>query len=76
MSGPPSSSWQLNGSATPLANGVQLTAATANQAGSAFYKTAVPTNNAQIDFDLNMSGGSGADGATFTLANPTAPATS
>jgi glucose/arabinose dehydrogenase len=73
---PPSAGWQLNGAAAAVPGGVQLTPATALTAGSTFYGTAVPSGNLKVDFDLTIAGGDGADGMTFTLADPTAPATS
>jgi Bacterial lectin/Abnormal spindle-like microcephaly-assoc'd, ASPM-SPD-2-Hydin len=68
--------WQLNGSSSlPSAGVLQLTPATANQAGSAFYPTAVSSSTLTAEFDATINGGSGADGLTFVLANPAAGAT-
>ncbi|MGO9880317.1 MAG: IPT/TIG domain-containing protein [Acidimicrobiales bacterium] len=70
---PVAGGWQLNGSAV-LNTGasppnLQLTAATNNEAGSAFYPTAVPGVGISAAFDVFIGSGSGADGLTFTLAN-------
>src|ERR1019366_5527408 len=70
---PVSGGWQLNGTAVlntaaSPAN-LQLTAATGQQAGSAFYPTAVPGVGISAAFDAYIGSGSGGDGLTFTLAN-------
>jgi hypothetical protein len=70
---PAAGGWQLNGSATLVASAsppnLQLTAATTNEAGSAFWPTAVPGVGISAAFDASIGSGSGADGLTFTLAN-------
>jgi glucose/arabinose dehydrogenase len=73
---PQGGGWQLNGAATLTTNGVRLTPATTTQRGSVFYGSTIPSANITAEFDINISGGNGADGMTFVLANPTAPATS
>lgn len=67
------SSLQLNGNASINGTVLQLTPNTANQAGTAFLKTAVPisTNTSfTTRFVFRMNGtGDGADGMTFVLQN-------
>ena len=70
---PVAGGWQLNGSAV-LNTGtsppnLQLTPATNNEAGSAFYPTAIPGVGISAAFDVFIGSGDGADGLTFTLAN-------
>ena len=73
---PAAGTWQLNGSATlPSAGVLQLTPATTNKAGTAFYKTAVSSATLTADFDATINSGTGADGLTFILGNPAAGAT-
>jgi hypothetical protein len=70
----PPASWQANGSATfpaSPAGSIQLTPATNNQRGSAFYASAVPTNGLTASFTAQMSGGTGGDGFTFALVDAT-----
>ncbi len=69
---PTAGGWQLNGSAVLSGADLQLTAATADQRGSAFWPTAVSSAGLSISFDAVIAGGDGADGMTLTLANPTA----
>src|SRR5207302_1714863 len=47
-----------------------MTPAQPNVAGSAFYANAVRTDGLTAGFNLNMSGGTGADGATFSFLDP------
>jgi hypothetical protein len=75
---PTAGGWQLNGSSTLVSSAsppnLQLTAATANQAGSAFWPTAVPGVGISAAFDASIGSGTGADGLTFTLADASATA--
>jgi hypothetical protein len=75
---PTAGGWQLNGSAalksTASPPNLQLTAATANQAGSAFWPTPVPSVGISAAFDASIGSGTGADGLTFTLADASATA--
>ncbi len=70
---PVAGGWQLNGSATLVTSttpsNLQLTAATTDQAGSAFWPTPVAGVGISAAFDASISSGSGADGLTFTLAD-------
>jgi hypothetical protein len=62
--------WQLNGTTTVNASTgtVQLTSATKLQAvGSAFYTAPMNTQNLTASFTAQLSGGTGADGLTFSL---------
>ncbi|MFN8036326.1 MAG: choice-of-anchor D domain-containing protein [Acidimicrobiia bacterium] len=70
---PTAGGWQFNGSAALSGSSLRLTPATANQAGSAFWPTVMSSTTLTADFDLTISGGTGADGMTFVLANPSAP---
>lgn len=65
---------QLVGNALQIGNKLQLTTATRNQSGNAFYKNPIAfitSNNELIDwsayFVFTMGGGSRADGITFIL---------
>ncbi len=73
---PTAGGWQLNGSATLVSSAsppnLQLTAATANQAGSAFWPKAVSGVGISAAFDASIGSGTGADGLTFTLADASA----
>lgn len=70
---PVAGGWQLNGSASLVTSAtpanLQLTPATTNQAGSAFWPTPVTGAGISAAFDASIGSGSGADGLTFTLAN-------
>ncbi len=74
--GPTAPGWVLGGTAIltsgngdPANNGwLRLTRATTNQAGFAYYNTAIPTDRGLvITFDYKAWGGTGADGTTFFL---------
>jgi Abnormal spindle-like microcephaly-assoc'd, ASPM-SPD-2-Hydin len=68
----PPVNWQVNGSATNAATGaIQLTPATNNVAGSAFYTTAVPTTGLSASFTAQLNGGTGGDGSTLALVDST-----
>ncbi len=73
---PTAGGWQLNGSSTLVSSAsppnLQLTAATANEAGSAFWPTPVPGVGISAAFDASIGSGTGADGLTFTLADASA----
>jgi hypothetical protein len=61
--------WDLNGSASLLAGGLQLTPDAASDAGSAFWTTAVASSDLNVSFTATLTGGTGGDGLTMTLAN-------
>ncbi len=68
---PTAGGWQLNGTAKLEAPNLVLTTATSNQAGSAFWPTAVNPANLNFEFTISIGGGTGADGQTFTIADAT-----
>jgi hypothetical protein len=64
----PGTGWDFNGSASLNDDGsVQLTPASDFEAGSAWYATPISVSSLTVSFELNMSGGSGADGITVDL---------
>jgi hypothetical protein len=70
---PSAGGWSINGTASLVTGGVQLTPNAQDQAGTAFWPTGVSSAKITADFDATIGGGSAADGLTFLLA---APATS
>ncbi len=64
-------SWTVNGAATTVANGVQLTPNATTVAGTAIASTPLPSNNLRICFDATITPG-GADGMTLMLLDPSA----
>jgi hypothetical protein len=66
----PGTGWRFNGSAAMHGSQVVLTPAQSDQAGSVFYSEPVSTDSLTAAFTLSMGGGTGADGATFTMLNP------
>jgi len=66
---PGKSGWQLNGTAVMVGSTLQLTAAKAGESGSAFWFTAVPSDNLNVSFVEEIGHGSGADGMTLALAD-------
>jgi hypothetical protein len=72
---PTSGGWTLNGSATISGPNLILTPNSANKAGSAFWPDPVVTNGFHVAFDETIDQGNGADGMTFTFADPAAGAT-
>lgn len=67
---PTAGGWQLNGSASIAGGGLQLTPAAAQQAGSGFWPTAVPSASLSVAFDATIDSGNGADGMTLALLDP------
>ena len=66
----PGASWDFNGSASLSSGSVELTPASTYQAGSAWYTTPISVpSSLTVSFEMNMSGGSGADGVTVDLLN-------
>jgi hypothetical protein len=62
--------WQRNGSATFAdASEVDLTPNSPSLAGSAFYKTVIPSGALHANFTVQFTGGNG-DGITFTMLDP------
>ncbi|GAA1979854.1 choice-of-anchor D domain-containing protein [Kitasatospora viridis] len=68
---PGAGGWQLNGSAQLAGDDLILTQATAYQTGSAVFPTPVLTSGLSASFTAVMGGGTGADGETFALLDPT-----
>ena len=64
--------WQRNGSASVSGSAVQLTPATATQAGSVIYTTAQASAALRVCFTADIGTGTGADGMTLLLLNPAA----
>ncbi len=72
---PSAGGWQLNGSAKLESPNLVLTTATANQAGSAFWPTALDPLGLNIEFTISIGGGSGADGLALVIGNAAKGAT-
>ncbi len=67
---PSGGKWQLNGSATLSAGSVVLTTARIRTAGSAIWPHPLRgITSLSASFDVQMDGGTGADGATFAMIN-------
>jgi hypothetical protein len=74
---PTGTGWSRNGSTAVNGSDLVLTAAGATgAAGSAFATSTVAAEGLDATFTAQIGGGTGADGLTFTLLDPTAPATS
>ncbi|WP_307623791.1 choice-of-anchor D domain-containing protein [Streptomyces sp. V3I7] len=67
---PGAGGWKLNGSARLSGGDLQLTQASANQAGSAVFPVPVLTDGLNAAFTTVIGGGTGADGLTFSLLDP------
>jgi glucose/arabinose dehydrogenase len=59
--------WQLNGSATPVACGIEITPPASDQAGSAFWSSPLPSSLVYASFDAFIGDGSGSDGMTLAI---------
>jgi hypothetical protein len=66
----PGGNWSFNGTAQMSGSDTVLTQAVTNQAGSVVYPVAVTTLGLHVQFNVQLSGGTGADGMTFALLNP------
>ena len=66
--------WQINGAASVSTTGLTMTPNVGNSAGTGFWPTALATANLRASFDITIDQGTGADGASFILGNPTAGA--
>ncbi|MFF7469446.1 choice-of-anchor D domain-containing protein [Streptomyces sp. NPDC008092] len=62
--------WQTNGSAVPSGDGVQLTPATSNKAGSAVYTKPLRTDGLRATFTAKFGPGTGGKGMTLALLDP------
>lgn len=68
---PTGAGWTLSGFAALSSTDLYLThAADGFGSGAAWYSTAQPTDGLDVTFTVEMSGGTGADGVTFALADP------
>lgn len=69
--GPTDTSWVRNGAATLSGTDLLLTRAGGGAgAGSSFYPVPVPVHGLHATFTSSIGGGSGADGLTFALLDP------
>ena len=68
----PGGGWSYNGSATMAGSDTDLTQAVNSQNGSVVYPTPVLTNGLQAQFNVQIGGGTGANGMTFSLLDPAA----
>jgi hypothetical protein len=59
--------WSVNGSAAMVGATLRLTERVKDQAGSAFYGEAVPTNGLHATFTAQLGPGGGGDGLTFAM---------
>ena len=66
---PLSPGWTLSGDAKLAHPYLQLTSATSNSAGAAFWNTAISPNGLRVSFTATSKGGTGGDGLTFALVN-------
>ncbi|MFG2359365.1 hypothetical protein [Streptomyces sp. NPDC048521] len=67
--------WQRNGQATLDGMDVYLTHASSGFGAGSCWTTANHPSEVDVSFTVEMSGGTGADGVTFALADPATPAT-
>ena len=67
----PGGGWSFNGSARMSGASTELTRAARAEVGSVVDPTEVPTSGLTVSFTAQMSGGTGADGLTFALLDPT-----
>lgn len=76
MSGPTGTGWQFNGKAGLTGTDLYLTrVADSFGSGTAWYTTPQPVEGLDVTFDVEMSGGTGADGLTFAMADPSTATT-
>jgi HYDIN/CFA65/VesB family protein len=66
----PGGGWTLNGSATMVGTTLRLTSAASNTSGSAVFYQRLASNGLKATFTARLSGGTGADGLTFALLDP------
>ena len=71
---PPGGGWSYNGSAVMAGSDTRLTNAATGQSGSVVYPAAVVSNGLRVRFNLQIGGGTGADGMAFALLSPTTTA--
>jgi hypothetical protein len=66
---PTAGGWQLNGTSAIAGSELVLTPASEFQAGSTFWPTQVDPQSMTVEYDASITGGSGADGLAFVLAD-------
>lgn len=67
---PPGGGWSYNGAATMYGADTRLNSAVANQTGAVVYPVPVSTDGLKATFNMQVGGGTGADGMTFSLLDP------
>jgi hypothetical protein len=67
---PSTGGWQLNGSSALSGSELVLTPASSGQAGSAFWPQAVDPRTMTVEYEASITGGTGADGLAFVIADP------
>jgi hypothetical protein len=72
----PGGGWSYNGTAHMSGSDTALDTATPSVAGTAIYPHAVSTANITAQFEVQIGGGTGANGMAFALLNPGTPANS
>jgi Legume-like lectin family/Protein of unknown function (DUF1573)/PQQ-like domain len=72
---PAAGSWTNNGTASISGATLTLTGTAGNSAGTSFFNKPLDTRHLIISFDSTIGGGSGADGQTLVLADPSKGAT-
>jgi hypothetical protein len=73
---PPGGGWSYNGTANMSGPATALDTATLHVAGTVIYPRAVSTANLTAQFNVQIGGGTGANGLTFALLKPGTSATS
>ncbi len=72
---PAAGSWTSNGTSSISGGTISLTGTAGYSAGTSFFKTPIDTHHLVISFDATMGGGTGGDGLTLVLADPSKGAT-
>jgi hypothetical protein len=68
---PAGSGWTFNGAARMSGSDLVLTPATVGAVGSAVYAHGVPSDGLSAQFTAQIGGGTGGDGLTFGMLDPT-----
>jgi hypothetical protein len=68
---PPAAGWNRNGSAAISGGTLKLTDVAQEQTGTAIYGTPVATAHLDVNFTIQIGGGTGADGLALMLLDPT-----
>src|SRR5262249_53804489 len=68
---PPAAGWTTNGSAAVNGGTVKLTDVAQDQTGTAIFGTPVATAHLDVTFTIQIGGGTGADGLSLMLLDPT-----